>query len=58
MSIDKSEVTKIVAGNTALEANGHCPFSFGLSDEDWMSLLHSELGRRWPWLSFGSLVVT
>jgi hypothetical protein len=29
--------------------------SFGLSDEDGMSLLHSELGRPWPWLSFGSL---
>ena len=36
-------------------ANGHCPLSFGLSREKWMSLLHSEPGRRWPWLSFGSL---
>jgi hypothetical protein len=26
-----------------------------LSYEIWKSLLHSELGRPWPWLSFGSL---
>ncbi len=36
---------------------GVCPFSFELSDENWMSLLQSELGRPWPWLSFGSLGV-
>jgi len=29
--------------------------SFGLSDEDWLSLLHLEPGRRWPWRSFGTL---
>jgi hypothetical protein len=29
--------------------------SFGLSDEDWMSLLHSEPSRRWPWFSFETL---
>jgi len=39
-------------------SNGHCPLSFGLSDEDWMSLLHLELGRRWPWLDLGWLAVT
>ncbi|SPE53338.1 hypothetical protein SBV1_1700022 [Verrucomicrobia bacterium] len=32
------------------------PQEFGLSDEDRMSLLHLDPGRRWPWLlSFGSL---
>ena len=30
--------------------NGHCPFRFGLSDGNWMSLLRPEPGRRWPWL--------
>jgi prepilin-type N-terminal cleavage/methylation domain-containing protein/prepilin-type processing-associated H-X9-DG protein len=29
--------------------------SFGLSDESWMSLLHSEPGSPWPWFSFGTL---
>ena len=41
--------------NTALEPTATASLRFGLSDEDWMSLLHSQPGRWWPWFSFGTL---
>ena len=48
-------LSALMFANTALEPTATASLRFGLSDEDWMSLLHSQPGRQWPWLSFGPL---
>ncbi len=50
---EETHVQQLYAGSEL--ASDLRAFSFRWSDKDWMSLLHSEPGRQWSWLSFGTM---